>query len=146
LEVFSQPCVRPVRAVRMTAGHNALRAYPGQSPDATTRWRMDCPNRGIDQLCIRCCSPSLHITRDARRDPIHNASATGSTWRPLLAIIAHAMLAILFEPAHSRSHFVSRLRIDCRDRLKVGGVMRHDVAGRASIGREQCGLVRMFRS
>jgi len=33
-----------------------------------------------------------------------------------------------------------------RDRLKVGGVMRHDVAGRASIGREQCGLVRMFRS
>ena len=33
-----------------------------------------------------------------------------------------------------------------RDRLKVGGIMRHDVAGRASIGREQCGLVRMFRS
>jgi len=26
-----------------------------------------------------------------------------------------------------------------RDRLKVGGVMRHDVAGRASIGRDQCG-------
>jgi hypothetical protein len=35
---------------------------------------------------------------------------------------------------------------ETRDRLKVGGVMRHDVAGRASIGREQCGLVRMFRS
>ena len=33
-----------------------------------------------------------------------------------------------------------------RDRLKVGGVMRHDGAGRTSIGREQCGLVRMFRS
>ena len=32
------------------------------------------------------------------------------------------------------------------DRLKVGGVMRHDGAGRTSIGREQCGLVRMFRS
>jgi hypothetical protein len=31
-----------------------------------------------------------------------------------------------------------------RDRLKVGGVMRHDVAGRASVGREQCGLVRML--
>jgi hypothetical protein len=31
-----------------------------------------------------------------------------------------------------------------RDRLKVGGVMRHDVAGRASIGRDQCGLVRML--
>ena len=37
-------------------------------------------------------------------------------------------------------------KLPYRDRLKVGGVMRHDVAGRASIGREQCGLVRMFRS
>jgi hypothetical protein len=28
-----QPCVRPVRAVRMTAGHNALRGPgPGQQP------------------------------------------------------------------------------------------------------------------
>ena len=33
-----------------------------------------------------------------------------------------------------------------KDRLKVGGVMRHDVAGSASIGPDQCGLVRMFRS
>jgi len=39
-----------------------------------------------------------------------------------------------------------RGRKPSRDRLKVGGVMRHDVAGRASVGREQCGLVRMFRS
>ena len=36
--------------------------------------------------------------------------------------------------------------IKIRDRLRVGGVMRHDVAGRASIGRDQCGPVRMFRS
>ena len=31
-------------------------------------------------------------------------------------------------------------KMGSRDRLKVGGVMRHDIAGRASIGREQCGL------
>jgi hypothetical protein len=32
------------------------------------------------------------------------------------------------------------------NRLKDGGVMWDDVAGRGSIAREQCGLVRMFRS
>jgi hypothetical protein len=54
-----QPCVRPVSAVRMTAGHNALRGSgPGQKPafdDALAR--VGCPDRRIDRLCITCCSP-----------------------------------------------------------------------------------------
>ena len=55
-----QPCVRPVSAVRMTAGHNALRGSgPGQQPafnDALAH--VGCPDRRIDRLCITCCSPS----------------------------------------------------------------------------------------
>lgn len=55
-----QPCVRPVCAVHMTAGHNALRGSgPGQNPafeDALAH--MGCPDRRIDRLCITCCSPS----------------------------------------------------------------------------------------
>jgi len=55
-----QPCVRPVDAVHMTAGHNALRGSgPGQKPafdDALAH--MGCPDRRIDRLCITCCSPS----------------------------------------------------------------------------------------
>ena len=55
-----QPCVRPVSAVRMTAGHNALRGSgPGQKPafcDALAH--VGRPDRRIDRLCITCCSPS----------------------------------------------------------------------------------------
>ena len=55
-----QPCVRPVSAVRMTAGHNALRrSGPDQKPtfdDALAH--VGCPDRRIDRLCITCCSPS----------------------------------------------------------------------------------------
>src|SRR5262252_3717104 len=55
-----QPCVRPVDAVHMTAGHNALRGSgPGQQhafKDAVAL--MGCPDRRIDRLCITCCSPS----------------------------------------------------------------------------------------
>jgi hypothetical protein len=55
-----QPCVRPVCAVQMTAGHNALRGSgPGQKPafdDAMAH--VGCPDRRIDRLCITCCSPS----------------------------------------------------------------------------------------
>ena len=66
-----QPCVRPVSAVRMTAGHNALRGSgPGQKPafdDALAR--VGCPDRRIDRLCITCCSPSQPSTsRRLRRD------------------------------------------------------------------------------
>src|SRR5258705_8116724 len=54
------PCVRPVDAVHMTAGHNALRGSgPGQKhafDDAMAQ--VGCPDRRIDRLCITCCSPS----------------------------------------------------------------------------------------
>jgi hypothetical protein len=55
-----QPCVRPVGAVRMTAGHNALRGSgPGQKPAFDYALAlMGCPDRRIDRLCITCCSPS----------------------------------------------------------------------------------------
>src|SRR5262245_58400216 len=47
-----QPCVRPVCAVHMTAGHNALRGSgPGQNrafKDAMAL--MGCPDRRIDRL------------------------------------------------------------------------------------------------
>jgi hypothetical protein len=55
-----QPCVRPLDAVHMTAGHNALRGSgPGQQlafDNAVAR--VGCPDRRIDRLCITCCSPS----------------------------------------------------------------------------------------
>ena len=58
------PCVRPVAAVHMTAGHNALLGSgPGQLPafdDAVAL--VGCPDRRIDRLCITCCSPSPTFT------------------------------------------------------------------------------------
>ena len=55
-----QPCVRPVGAVHMTAGHNALRGSgPGQNPAFDNALaHVGCPDRRIDRLCITCCSPS----------------------------------------------------------------------------------------
>jgi hypothetical protein len=54
------PCVRPLGAVHMTAGHNALRGSgPSQQhafDDAMAQ--VGCPDRRIDRLCITCCSPS----------------------------------------------------------------------------------------
>jgi hypothetical protein len=61
-----QPCVRPVSAVHLTAGHNALRGSgPGQKhafEDAVAL--VGCPDRRIDRHCITCCSPSQPL-RDA---------------------------------------------------------------------------------
>ena len=69
-----QPCVRPVDAVHMTAGHNALRGSgPGQKPafdDAVAH--VGCPDLRIDRICITCCSsfqPSHHA--DDRRDLLY---------------------------------------------------------------------------
>jgi hypothetical protein len=55
-----QPCVRPVSAVHMTAGLNALRGSgPGQKPAFDNALALvGCPDRRIDRLCITCCSPS----------------------------------------------------------------------------------------
>jgi hypothetical protein len=66
-----QPCVRPVGAVHMTAGHNALRGSgPGQKPAFDNALaQVGCPDRRIDRLCITCCSssqPSHHAGCPAR--------------------------------------------------------------------------------
>ena len=55
-----QPCVRPLDAAHMTAGHNALR---GSGPDQKLAFdnamaQVGCPDRRIDRLCITCCSSS----------------------------------------------------------------------------------------
>ena len=67
-----QPCVRPVDAVHMTAGHNALRGSgPGQKrafDDALAQ--VGCPDRRIDRLCITCCSPSQPFTSHRMPDAI----------------------------------------------------------------------------
>ena len=91
-----QPCVRPVSAVRMTAGHNALRGSgPVKSPHSDALAHVGCPDRRIDRLCITCCSssqPSHHA--DLQRDLV-----TPQVRRVLvalaLAIMAQAILAIL---------------------------------------------------
>jgi hypothetical protein len=66
-----QPCVRPVDAVHMTAGHNALRGSgPGQKLAFDNALaQVGCPDRRIDRLCITCCSPS---------QPSHHAMVLGA--------------------------------------------------------------------
>src|SRR5215216_2919472 len=66
-----QPCVRPLSAVHMTAGHNALRGSgPGQKPAFDNAMALvGCPDRRIDRLCITCCSPS---------HPSHHAGFPGA--------------------------------------------------------------------
>jgi hypothetical protein len=77
-----QPCVRPVSAVHMTAGHNALRGSgPGQKHAFDNALaQVGCPDRRVDRLCITCCSPFRTTTsrRMSGRDLVHAASATGS--------------------------------------------------------------------
>ena len=67
-----QPCVRPLSAVHMTAGHNALRGSgPGHKPAFENALALvGCPDRRIDRLCITCCSPS---------QPLHHAMVLGVT-------------------------------------------------------------------
>ena len=54
-----QPCVRPLSAVHMTVGHNALRGSgPGQElafNDAMAQ--MGCPDRQIDGSALRAVCP-----------------------------------------------------------------------------------------
>jgi len=59
-----QPCVRPVKAVRMTAGHNALRGSdPGQKLAFDHVLPLvGCPDRRIDR-------PPLHYVPALRRCP-----------------------------------------------------------------------------
>ena len=70
---------------------------------------VGCPDRRIDRLCITCCSPSnLHFTPGVRRDLVYVASATGSLYRPLLAIMAQAVILIPeFDPKPHGQRLVS---------------------------------------
>ena len=69
-----QPCVRPLSAVHMTAGHNALRGSgPGQQlAFKNAMAQVGCPDRRIDWPCVTCCSPS---------QPSHHATVL---WRDLV--------------------------------------------------------------
>jgi hypothetical protein len=76
-----RPCVRPVSAVHVTAGHNALRGSgPGQKRAFDNALaHVGCPDRRIDRSALRAVRPpNLHITPDGRRDLVHAASAAGS--------------------------------------------------------------------
>jgi hypothetical protein len=60
-----QPCVRPICAVHMTAGHNALRGSgPGQKPAFDNALALvGCPDRRIAGSALRAVRPpNLHIT------------------------------------------------------------------------------------
>ena len=97
-----QPCVRPLGAVHMTAGHNALRGSgPGHKPAFDNAVaHVGCPDRRIDRHCITCCSPSQpshHAGYPARSR--YAASATGFLYCSPLAIIAQAILASLLASA-----------------------------------------------
>src|SRR5436190_8732034 len=74
------PCVRPLSAVHMTAGHNALRGSgPGQNRAFEMRWHkwvvLIAGSTGSALRAVR--PPNLHITPDVRRDLVYRASATG---------------------------------------------------------------------
>src|SRR6476660_446093 len=75
------PCVWPVDAVHMTAGHNALRAdqVPVKSSHSTMRWHewvvLIAGSTGSALRAVR--PPNLHITPDVRRNLVYAASATG---------------------------------------------------------------------
>jgi len=77
-----QPCVRPLGAVHMTAGHNALRGSgPDQKHafDSNAMAQVGCPDRRIDGSALRAVRPpNLHITPVVRRDLVYRASAMGS--------------------------------------------------------------------
>jgi len=102
-----QPCVRPVCAVHMTAGRNALRGSgPGQK-DAfeNALARVGCPDRRIDRLCVTCCSPSQpsHHAEILRRDLVRPDEFTRSR---LLKLLLH-------ETEKSRLTRQQLDRIDC---------------------------------
>src|SRR6516165_4760762 len=81
-----QPCVRPLSAVHMTAGHNALRgSSPGQKPafdDAVAQ--VGCPDRRIDGSALRAvrppnrCDPVLPRRRRQRAEGLIPTVIEGS--------------------------------------------------------------------
>src|SRR5437016_14324751 len=83
-----QPCVRPVCAVHMTAGHNALRGSgPGQKPAFDNALaHVGCPDRRIDRLSLSetyalkywWCSPPRTGTASVR-PPVWTARGIGAS-------------------------------------------------------------------
>jgi hypothetical protein len=75
-----RPCVRPVDAVHMTAGHNALR---GSGPDQKHAFEdamahVGCPDRRIDRRCIKCCSPpNRYVTPDIQCNLVSSRRESG---------------------------------------------------------------------
>src|SRR4029077_20977179 len=82
---------------------------PVKSPHSTMHWHMwvvlIAGSTGSALRAVR--PPNLHITPDGRRDLVNAASATGSLYRSFLAIMAHAVLAILLACAIAAT-FVGR--------------------------------------
>ena len=66
-----RPCVRPVDAARITAGHNALRGSgPGQKAAFDNAMALvGCPDLRIDRICITCFSPLPTFTSRWRSEP-----------------------------------------------------------------------------
>ena len=82
-----QPCVRPVGAVHMTAGHNALRGSgPGQKPAFDNALaHVGFPDRRFDRLCITSCSPSqpshhARYRRDLVTPPVRRVPCSARPW------------------------------------------------------------------
>src|SRR5450759_4331198 len=67
-----QPCVRPLSAAHVAAGHNALRGSgPGHKHAFDNAMaQVGCPDRRIDRLCITCCSPFPTFTSRRMSDAI----------------------------------------------------------------------------
>src|SRR5436189_6070697 len=82
---------------------------PTKSSHSTMRWHwwvvLTAGSTGSALRAVR--PPNLHITPDVRRDLVYAASATGSLYRSPLAIMAHAIRAILFASAMAAT-FVGR--------------------------------------
>src|SRR5262245_710933 len=75
-----QPCVRPVCAVHMTAGHNAFRGSgPSQTPAFEMQWHkwVVLIARSTGSALRAVSPPNFHITPDDGAIG-HAASATGS--------------------------------------------------------------------
>src|SRR5450830_858124 len=67
-----QPCVRPLSAAHVAAGHNALRGSGPSHKHAfdNAMAQVGCPDRRIDRLCITCCSPFPTFTSRRMSDAI----------------------------------------------------------------------------
>jgi len=77
-----QPCVRPVCAVHMTAGHNALRGSgPGQNLAFHDAVALDCMSP--PQMRRLTLDVATRVTRMSRAEPQTRRASRGSSYRSL---------------------------------------------------------------